>query len=394
MNRIVKRILKAAGYGLLTLIGLLALAVGYVWLYSPGTTAPVTDEHGQPLPNSITELKQVKLNGTNQWILIRGYDRTKPVLLFVHGGPGSPELPMLTENAELEKRFVVVNWDQRGAGKSYDRAVFNRSFTLDTFVEDAAQLSRLLGKRFGRPGDGPAKIYIMGHSWGSFLAVRTVQKYPDLFEAYFGIGQVANQLVGEQISYDWVRQQARRHHNAGQLTLLDHYGRPPFRAVSVWNDYVLPQRNMVNEYGGGAMHNGNPYRFLLSKLLYCREYTLTDKFNYLIGAAASAQRLWPTIISTDLNQTAPVLRVPVYIFQGTHDYQTPYVVAKQYFNRLRAPQKAFFSFTRSAHGPIFEESALFLQHLDWAVAQDRTIASRHECLRAVNNQPAFGLKVE
>lgn len=373
MKRLLKRSLNVVGYLLATLLLLLSVAIGYVWLNSPGTTAPITGADGRPLPNSIASLEKINLNGTKQWILIRGYDRRKPVLLFVHGGPGSPELPMLTGNAELEKRFVVVNWDQRGAGKSYDPAVFNDSFTLDTFVEDAAQLSRMLAKRFRRPGAGPAKIYIMGHSWGSFLAVRTVAKHPDLFAAYFGIGQVANQLLGEQVSYDWVMEQARQHHDNEQINRLKGLGRPPFSSPEAWAAYVQPQRRMVTQYGG-ALHTGSFYQLVLGKLLNCREYTVSDKLHYLIGAEASAQRLWPTIVGTDLGRTTPVLRVPVYIFQGLYDYQTPYVVAKQYYDHLRAPRKAFFTFTHSAHGPIFEEPALFMQHVDWAVAQNNPLA--------------------
>ncbi|HEX9956948.1 MAG TPA: alpha/beta fold hydrolase, partial [Fibrella sp.] len=161
MNRTVKRIFRFVGYGLLAIVFLFLIAIGWLYLYSSGTTAPIVDAQGRPVAGSIASLECIELNGVKQWILIRGYDRTKPILLFVHGGPGSPEMPLLTNNEALEKRFVVVNWDQRGSGKSYDPAVFNNSFTLGTFIEDAAQLSRLLAQRFNQP-----KIYLMGHSWG------------------------------------------------------------------------------------------------------------------------------------------------------------------------------------------------------------------------------------
>lgn len=363
MNRIVKRTLKLIGYGCLALLLVLLAGIGYVWWHSPGTTAPIVDEQGRPVPNSIASLEEVELNGTKQWILIRGYDRTKPILLFVHGGPGSPELPMITNNPQLEKRFVVVNWDQRGAGKSYDPAVFNETFTLETFINDAADLSRVLGRRFRQPGEDSTPIYLMGHSWGSFLGIQTVQKHPELFRAYIGIGQVAHQLVGEQLSYDWVMQQAQQHHNKKQIALLTKFGRPPFASPETWMDYMLPQRSMVVEYGG-SMRLGNVNKFVMTSLLMCREYTLTDKFTYMVGALKTIERLWPTVIQTNLNQTTTKLNVPVYVFQGIHDYQTPHALAKGYFDRLQAPQKQFFSFANSAHGPIFEEPDLFLQRLD------------------------------
>lgn len=370
MKRLLNRSLRVVGYVLLALVMLILGGIGGLYWYSDGTTKPIVDAQGRPVANSIASLETVELNGTRQWILLRGYDQSKPVLLFVHGGPGSPEMPMLTNNTDLEKRFVVVHWDQRGAGKSYEPAVFDRTFTLDTFVEDAAKLSQLLAKRFHQP-----KIYLMGHSWGSFLGIRTVQKYPDLYYAYFGIGQVANQLLGEQRSYDWVMQQARQHHNEKQVTLLTQLGRPPFASPQHWMDYVQPQRALVTQYGG-ALHTGSFYDLVLGGLLRCREYTLRDKLNYLIGAQRSAQLLWPTIVGTDLNQTSSTLNVPVYIFQGVYDYQTPYSVAKAYFEHLQAPHKAFFTFHQSAHGPLFEEPGLFFRHLDTVLQTTPKLARR------------------
>jgi len=366
MNRVVKRILRFTGYGLLATGILVLLGIGWLYLYSSGTTAPIVDMQGRPVAGSIASLECIELNGAKQWILIRGYDTTKPVLLFVHGGPGSPEMPLVTNNEALEKRFVVVNWDQRGSGKSYNPAVFNNSFTLGTFIEDAAQLSRMLAKRFEKP-----KIYLMGHSWGTFLGIQAVQKYPELFHAYFGMGQVANQLVGEQLSYDWVLNQAKQHQNDDQIDLLTRYGRPPFASGETWINYLLPQRNMVIEYGG-SMHTGNINALFIKGLLLCKEYTLRDKMSYLVGAMATIKRLWQPVVTTNLNQTVPQLDVPVYMFQGVYDYQTPYVVAKAYFDKLKAPQKQFFTFNQSAHCPLFEEPALFIERLDQAMEQPKT----------------------
>lgn len=371
INRTVKRIVRFIGYGLLTLVLVLLLGLGWLYLYSSGTTKPIVDTQGQAVTGSIASLECIDLNGAKQWILIRGYDTTKPVLLFVHGGPGSPEMPLLTNNEALEKRFVVVNWDQRGSGKSYDPAVFNSSFTLDTFIEDTAQLSRLLAKRFNQP-----KIYLMGHSWGTFLGIQTVHKYPDLFHAYFGMGQVANQLVGEQLSYDWVLDQAKQHRNDKQIAFLTRFGRPPYASGETWINYLFYQRDMVTEYGG-ALHKGNINTLFIKGLLLCKEYTLSDKINYMIGALKTIRRLWQPVVTTNLNQTVPQLNVPVYLFQGVYDYQTPYVVAKAYFNGLKAPQKQFFTFGQSAHCPLFEEPALFIERLDQAMKQpDTTLVAK------------------
>lgn len=347
------------------IIAFLVLAgLGYLTWRSTGKTAPITGPNGQPLPRSIAEWASVTINGTRQWLLIRGHDRTKPVLLFLHGGPGLPELSLLTGH-DLEKRFVVVNWDQRGAGKSYSADVFEkqagqRPFTVETLVDDAAQVSRYLARRFSQP-----KIYLLAHSWGTFLGVLTVQKHPELFRALFCISQIAVQLEAEQLSYDWVLGQARQHQNNRQVNKLLRQGRPPY-PPDAWLDYLTWQRELVARYGGG-MYKGHFFPLFIRSILACREYTLTDKIQYARGAQESVRFLWPAVVATDLRKAAPALKVPYFLFQGIHDYQTPYVLARRYWVQLKAPRKQLFTFTESAHSPIFEEPDWFLRCFDSAL---------------------------
>ncbi|WP_128548044.1 alpha/beta fold hydrolase [Larkinella soli] len=364
-----RRVKKIAGRLLLAVLGIVAVFVAYIGLYSPGTTAPIEDERGRPLPRSIARLQPVSINGTEQWLLMRGQDSTRPVLLFLHGGPGLPELSLLVGH-ELEKRFVVVNWEQRGAGKSYDRAVFGPSFRVETFVEDAVQVSRWLSRHFRQP-----KIYLMAHSWGTFLGVLTVQKRPELFRAYFSISQIARQLEAEQISYDWVLAQARLHEDAGQVRKLLTQGRPPY-PPDAWLDYLMWQRELVADYHGG-MYRGDFYPLFIRSLLLCREYTLRDKVCYGFGAMETVRRLWPAVVDIDLFRTAPALQVPYYLFQGVHDYQTPYPIARAYYYHLKAPKKELITFQNSAHSPIFEEPERFMQAIDRILAADSTKASRN-----------------
>ncbi|WP_266365092.1 alpha/beta fold hydrolase [Tellurirhabdus rosea] len=365
---LLRKSLKIGGLLLAVLLSLVLVFFLYVYAYSPGETRPITDSAGRPLPRSIASLEPVTLNGNTQWILLRGQDSTKPVLLFLHGGPGSPEMPMLTGHTELEKRFVVVNWDQRGSGKSFDERVFDASFTTRTFIEDAASLSRKLARRFGQD-----KIYLMGHSWGSFLGLLTVQRYPELFHAYYGIGQVANQLEGEQLSYDWVLAQARKDGSQRAVEVLTGFGRPQRWPDEKWVEYLGRQRSLVVSYGG-AMLQGSISALFAKTLIHCREYTLSDKLNYPRGALKSLERLWAEVVSVDFNRAVPEVAVPVYIFQGRHDYQTPYAVARRYFERLRAPQKAFFTFENSAHMLLFEEPDRFIQCLDSTLAAPEATA--------------------
>ncbi|UHG94264.1 alpha/beta fold hydrolase [Spirosoma oryzicola] len=339
---------------------LLIMAVGFLIWTSPGKTKPIRGTNGQPLPRSIAKLEAVTINGTTQWLLMRGADSTKPVLLFLHGGPGLPEASLLVGH-ELEEKFVVVNWDQRGAGKSYDGTVFDSTFRVSTFVNDAVAVSQWLTKRFRQP-----RIYLMAHSWGTFLGILTVQKQPELFSAYFSISQIANQLEAEQISYNWVLAEARRRGERRQVNRLLRQGPPPYPA-DAWLDYLMWQRELVAAYGGG-MYRANFYPLFIRSILLFNEYTVLDKIYYGFGAMKSVRYLWPAVVATDLYKTAPALEVPYYLFQGTHDYQTPYVTARRYFDQVRSPRKRLFSFSNSAHSPIFEEPEHFHRCLDSALA--------------------------
>ncbi len=149
------------------------------------------------VPFGIDSLERVRLGGVDQWILIRGHDASDEVLLFVHGGPGVPNMPLCHLNADLEKRFVVVQWDQRGAGKSFSTSVPPKAMTIDQFVSDARALTQLLIERFDKD-----KIYLLGHSWGSVIGAKTAARYPELFNAYIGVSQVTNVMETQKLLYE------------------------------------------------------------------------------------------------------------------------------------------------------------------------------------------------
>lgn len=207
----------------------------------------------------------------------------------------------------------------------------------------------------------------MAHSWGTFLGILTVKKHPELFRAYFSISQIARQLEAEQLSYDWVLRQARLHNAPSQVNKLLRQGRPPY-PPDEWLPYLTWQRALVAEYRGG-MYKANFYPMFIRSILFCREYTLADKIHYGLGAQKTVRDLWPVVVDTDLFKQAAAVEVPYYLFQGVHDYQTPYGIARRYFQHLKAPQKALFTFAESAHSPIFEEPDRFMHYLDSLLAQ-------------------------
>jgi len=351
-TRIIKIFLYLLG-GLLTIVFGLSVVL---WIISPGKAEPITYPNGSPIEGSISVIEEVELGGLDQYIIIRGADSTKHVILFLHGGPGSPEFAFMKHfNPDLEKDFVMVYWEQRGAGKSYSKNTPVESMNMEQFISDTRELSEYLAKRFNQE-----KIYIMGHSWGSLLGILTAYKHPEYFHAYFGIGQVGNQYEGEQLSYEWAKEQARKRDDHKSLKALNRLVVPDSLATNeVWLNYLMTQRKYVNAFGGGTTQDATSMWPLIKMVLKAREYTLGDKMNFMAGGMFSLKHLWHEVVCTNLFHEIDSMQVPVYIFQGNHDYTTPYPIAKAFYEQLKAPHKGFFTFENSAHSPVFEEVEKF-----------------------------------
>ena len=195
----------------------------------------------------------------------------------------------------------------------------------------------------------------MGHSWGSLLGILTVYEYPEQFYAYFGIGQVAQQLRGEKISFEWIMAQARQQNDEDAIEELSGMTFPDSTANSTdWLNFLLKGRKYVFKYGGALRGITNMWP-VIKLVLDAEEYTLKDKISFMEGSTFSLDHLFKEVINADLSSKIDSMQVPVYIFQGVHDYQTPYVVAKDFFDQLKAPEKEFFTFENSAHSPVMEE---------------------------------------
>jgi pimeloyl-ACP methyl ester carboxylesterase len=331
---------------------LVALVLALIlWIKSPGVAEPITDAAGKMIDGSISVGEKVTLGGHEQYLFIRGVDTTKPVMLFLHGGPGSPEISFMKNyNTAIENDFIMVYWEQRGAGKSYSENIPLETMTLEQLISDTKELSEYLAKRFNQE-----KIYLMGHSWGSLLAILTAYHHPEHFHAYFGIGQVAQQYKGEKISFEWVKEQAHQKNDKSAIKKLSQMNFPDSLASSTeWIEFVINERNYVAQYGG-SMREITGMWPMVKMVLNAEEYTFSDKVNYMKGNLFSLEHLWPAVIQTNLFTEIDSMQVPVYIFQGIYDYQTPHVVAKDFYDQLKAPEKEFFSFTNSAHSPLMEE---------------------------------------
>ncbi len=327
-----------------------------LWLKSPGTTEPISDNEGNPMKESIASIEKIALGGQEQYIIIRGVDTSKPIMLFLHGGPGSPEVAFMKHyNRDIEKDYVMVYWEQRGAGKSWSKNIPPESMNLEQLISDTRELSEYLAHRFDRE-----KILLMGHSWGSLLGILTAYSHPELYHAYFGIGQVGDQLEGERISLEWAKARAAERNDTRAVKKLNALNFPGKEATAdEWISYLMKERRYVNRYGGGTLKEVTGMWPLVWIVLNSGVYTLREKLNFMKASMFSLEHMWLDVIQTNLFHEIDSMSLPVYIFHGIHDYTTPYPVAKDFYEQLKAPQKEFYAFENSAHSPVMEEPEKF-----------------------------------
>ncbi len=311
----------------------------------------IKDEKGKTKTNSIAVLEKLRIGGINQWVLIRGHNVNNPILLFLHGGPGSAQIGIAYKFQRiLEKYFTVVQWDQRGAGKSFSFKIPKQSMNIEQFILDSNDLIEQLKKRFGKE-----KIFLVGHSWGSTLGMLLIQRYPENFHSYIGMGQATNQIEGEKISYEFVLEQAKKNDNRKAIKQLE-----KIRNKEVWNlKYSQIQRRWLNRFGG--WYYGARSNWIVLKLFFTSpEYSIVDLIKFTIGALFSLRMMWKNVLQ-DINLFEQVkeVEVPVYFCAGKYDYNTPFELVEKYYNQIKAPTKNLYWFEKSAHSPNFEEKSKF-----------------------------------
>jgi pimeloyl-ACP methyl ester carboxylesterase len=328
---------------------------------------------GSTGPGSVAALEKVRVGGSDQWVLERSADTCNPVVLFLHGGPGTSQLTSNRRDTRaLEKHFTVVNWDQRGAGKSYGAIADPDKMNIAQFVADTRELTSYLLKKFHQD-----RLVLVGHSWGSVIGALAVSRYPELYSCYVGIGQVGTMAEGEAASYRWTLDQARRRGNRRAVDALVAMGPPPYDGD--WRKKTITQRGYLARFGGEVHQSrfGASGR-VVNGLLFSREYTLTDRVNVIRGILGSMRLLWPELLGVDLFESAPEIKVPVFLIEGRHDHECPSEIAERYFNALKAPTKELIWFDRSAHLPNAEEPDLFNKIM---VEKVLPIAARHSTQR-------------
>lgn len=310
-------------------------------------------------PNGVDRSETLLIGGVDQFVSIRGRDRRNPILLVLHGGPGFPETPLAWWNTrDLEEYFIVVHWDQRGSGKTHllnDARVIAPTMRPERFIADTEELTAWLRRELGKD-----KIFLLGHSWGSYIGLSFAQRRPEWLYAYIGVGQAANSPESERRGYAATREAALRAGDRRAVEELDAIapyaapGRPiPLADIEI-------ERRWSDHFGGVMAYRQRQTNSAAARL--SPDYTDAESARVYDGNSYSQEFLLSAVLGLDLSHVDR-LDCPVILLEGRHDRTVSSEVAYDWFQKLRAPQKHFVWFEHSGHEVMTEEPAKVLVSL-------------------------------
>ncbi len=301
----------------------------------------------------------VTIGGIEQWVKIRGQDRANPVLLLLHGGPGDvTSCWTFAMFAPWEENFTVVQWDQRGAGRTFEKngeanqsaGAQTPSLTVDRMAQDGIELAEYLRKHLGKE-----KIIVVAHSFGTLLGLQMVRMRPELFYAYVGTGQIADETKNYAAAYDALLKKARAVGNQRAIDELTKAGPPPY---SSGEGYGV-QRKWSNAFEGAD-------QFLpgtLGLALVAPGCSVQDINDSVAGQSYSAEQLVPQTKSSGPKELGLKFSIPIFFFQGAEDFTSPTALAREYLEGIEAPRKEFVALPGAGHFAIFMHSDQFLEEL-------------------------------
>ena len=296
-------------------------------------------------PQPVHEEAFVRIGGIEQWITIKGDDRSRPVVLFLHGGPGDAYSPFADSLFDgWQKDFTLVQWDQRGAGRTYAKngTSVEPTMTIDRMVADGIEVSQYLTKHLHHK-----KIILVGGSWGSILGIHMIHARPDLFSAYIGEGQMVNWRNNVAASYARVLELARAADDKEAVDALTAIGPPPWTSLRTWPKF----RKWQVAYQKKLVTAPEP------KLTRSAEYdtpqereqdAAADDFSFI---HFTGMTMTGPITTVDLPALGTHFAVPIFVVQGEKDLTALPEIAKAYFDTLDAPHKEFHSVRDSGHEP-------------------------------------------
>lgn len=294
----------------------------------------------------IDESGLISINGIRQYLHIRGKNLKNPVLLILHGGPGSPMTAMAHGfQYDWEDKYTVVEWDQRQAGKTYfanDVQAVADTLNFDTVLEDAWQVTQYIQKRLG-----VTKIALMGHSWGTVLGTALAQTHPEAFSCYIGVGQMSNLKDNERMGYEETLKRAGSEGNAkdvAALTLMKGY--PGITFSEEFCKQMLTVRKYQQKYGIAETISLKNVILVMSSPYY----NVSESMYYTKDTVGIHQSLFRYMFEEyNALNFGTDYQMPVYYIMGENDYQTPVPLARKLFEQIKAPDKKLFLIPKAGH---------------------------------------------
>jgi len=357
-----KKGVKMLAFTVIVFTSLSIALLVFLLFMSPGKPHTYRDEKGNLMDGSISEKIFTSIGGVKQGMFIRSKNTSNPVLLYVHGGPGFPNYFLIEKfDPGLEDLFTVCFWEQRGGGLSFSREVSLESMNIEQLTCDAIEVTNYLRERFGKK-----KIYILAHSGGTTIALNAVSKAPELYSAYIAMAQITRQPESERIAYRYILNEfIKKNDKAGVRKLRKFHDLESDSDVKSFFNSGIRDKAM-HELGIGTMRTmRSVYRDIFIPTWTCRAYTLKEKikiwgskFFFLPKTKLRAETL-----VTDFADKFSKIDVPVYFMSVKYDLTVNVDLCREYYKRVIAPVKGFYSFENSAHSPLFEEHEKFMEIL-------------------------------
>jgi proline iminopeptidase len=359
---VIRKTVAILKYAVMVIGGLVAVGLASALLYRGYLQHRVAGKRPITPRNGIDSLGRVRIGGIDQWIEVRGQNVDSPILLFIHGGPGIAFIPLANSfQGPWEKSFTVVEWDQRGAGKTYssnDKDLQRRTMNVPQMEQDTLEVVSYLCNRFQRK-----KIFLVGHSWGSVLGLWMAHEHPELINAYVGVGQLLDARQNDALAYQDALQEASSAHNL--QAIRDLKGIAPYPPPTLDDQKMGIARYWEGRLLGPPPSPGaftNPRRLLMD-VVSAPQYSLADDLGFIHGMSASREIFSPQLLSIHLNQLGSEFSAPIFFFEGRQDPYCRPALIWNYYQQVSAPEKGFVWFDHSGHFPFFEEPQRFTDEM-------------------------------
>lgn len=302
-------------------------------------------------------LKEIVLGNVKQYILPEIEDNSKPICLFIHGGPGTP-IPFGVSAEGLFKsiynKFNPVFWDQRGCGKSYNRNIPEESINLNQLISDANELIDYLLKTYNKE-----KIYLVGHSFGTIITIELAKKYPEKIQKVYNISQLVSMPLSNKLAYEKLQEIAQNNNDSYMTKKLDKLKGSNFNTYKdmqiIWS--LAPKYlTTISENFGILMKNARK----------SRNYSLIDLFNNLTPVRKLYMNCFNNLLDLDLLNEDLDLKVPIDWYHGKGDYRCQIELVKELKDHINSEYNNKITILEhSGHNPTFEDMDFIFDNIEY-----------------------------